>query len=102
MIGGYVAFASEGDPAGATDALRKAGFFVMRVPETYRSQIEIPRDDFLLVCTNAPEDYDKRDALISTFMDNVDAIVEPYGGLFDDVGTLGDLGDPDPWECLFS
>jgi hypothetical protein len=103
MVGGYVPFDGEGDPAGATIALRKAGFFAMRMPEMYRSRISIPRDDFVLVCTNAPQDDNKRDALISTFMDNVNAIVEHYGGgVFDDIHTLGDLDDPDPWECLFS
>jgi hypothetical protein len=105
MVGGYVPFAGddESDPFGATIALRKAGFFAMRMPGMYRDRIEIPGDDFVFVATNAPEDYNERIALISAFMYNVNAIVERYGGgVFEDIDTFGDLGDPDPWQRLFS
>jgi hypothetical protein len=98
-IGGYVAFAGDlddFDPDGAAIALRKAGFDVMRMPATFRSRMEIPADDFLLVCTDGPE----TEKFIAVVMKEIDDIVRDYGGLLDDCGPIA--SDRPPFEELFS
>jgi hypothetical protein len=98
-IGGYVAFAGDlddFDPDAAAVALRRAGFDVMRMPATFRSRMEIPQDDFILVCTDGPE----TEKFIGAVMKEIDGIVSDYGGLLDECGPIASYRAP--FEELFS
>jgi len=98
-IGGYAAFAGDlddFDPDGAAVALRRAGFEVMRMPATFRSRMEIPEDDFILVYTDGPETY----KFMSAVMKEINAIVDRYGGLLNECGPIA--SDRAPFEELFS
>jgi hypothetical protein len=96
-IGGYIAFGFQCDgfdPDGAEIALRRAGFDVIRMPEKFWSRLELP-DDFILVTTDGPDD----DKFTGAVMDEINAIVNRYGGLLDEWGAI----DPNrgPFEELF-
>jgi hypothetical protein len=96
-IGGYIAFGcdcDDFDPDGAAIALRRAGFHVTRMPEEFLSRLESP-DDFILVTTDGPDDY----KFIDTVMDEINAIVDRYGGLLDGCGAIDPNGGP--FEELF-
>jgi hypothetical protein len=120
-IGGYVAFSGytcelnpdgsfapagiaerpgDNDPDGAAAALRSAGFHVTRMPPSFRSRLEFPLDDWMLVTTNVLTDDDK---VLLAVMREVGAIVDRYGGDFSEYGpipsdreSLADLFDETP------
>jgi hypothetical protein len=98
-IGGYVAFGcdcDDFDPDGAAIALRRAGFDVMRMPERFRSRMEIPQDDFILVSTEATAGDEK---VLIAVMREISAIVDRYGGDLSECGPI--LSDHVPFEELF-
>jgi hypothetical protein len=64
------------------------------MPETFRSRLQIPEDDFILVTTDSPDDCKIWDAV----MDEINAIVYRYGGLLDECGPVSDRT---PFEELF-
>jgi hypothetical protein len=75
----FVAFSGnlvELDVDAAADALRKAGYRVYRLPGKYTTRLTHPLDDFIEAHTVA-DDCDK---VIDAIMDEVDGIVDPYGG----------------------
>jgi hypothetical protein len=97
-IGGYVAFAlecREFDPDGCEDELRRAGFEVIRLPDSYRPRLEIKTDDFLLVMTEGSDDS----RFISAIMDLIDAIADRYGGGMWECGLINTAIAP--FEDLF-
>ena len=99
-IGGYAAFACEDDDYdsdGAEIALRRAGFHVMRIPEWLRSRMKIPKDDFLLVTTDGPDD----DKFVDAVWDEIQAILDPYGGDFYECGLVEPIELDRPFEELF-
>jgi hypothetical protein len=71
----------------AAGALRKAGYEVNRTPDQYGGRLEHPLDDFLELRIEGPDD----DKIITAIMNEVNAIVEQYGGLCYECGPV----DPD-------
>jgi hypothetical protein len=73
-----VAFSHDLDPdlTGAFAALCRAGFEVTMMPEKFRSLLAHPRDDFMEVFTVASDD----DKIVGAILDQIDMIVDPYGG----------------------
>ena len=105
LVGGYVAFGccdeegyeTGGNPDSAEIALRRADFDVMRMSEAFRARLEIPGDDFMLVmCPVEEMSYQ----VINRLMDEIDAIVRPYGGDFSECGWINP--DDPPFEELFN
>jgi len=98
-IGGYVAFDGYGDDPpdvdGAEIALRRAGFHVIRMPEKLRSR-GLPLDDFLLAMRDGPND----DKFVSAVWDEIDAIVDRYGGDICECGLIKS-DEEHPFERLF-
>ena len=87
------------NPEAATDALRKAGYEVVKMPEEFRPQLAHPRDYFLevvkpIVCD--PEDFMDE---ANIMMDELKEIVDRYGALADDCGPI-DV-DHIPFASLF-
>ena len=74
------------DPAGAAAALREAGYEVVMMPEKFRSRLAHPRDYFIEVTKRIVGDdvYQAIDAM----MDDVNTIVERYGGICDNGGQI--------------
>jgi hypothetical protein len=96
-IGGYVAFSGydpPGSPDGAEIALRQAGYEVMRMPAAFRSRMEFPKDDFLLVTTEIREDRVWDSAVMRHVMNEINAIVDRYGGDLSECGPRGIRGAP--------
>jgi hypothetical protein len=101
-IGGYVAFGLDCDafdPGAAEIALRRSGYDVMRMPATFRSRLEIPQDDFLLVTTEVHEDRAQRPEVLRHVLDEVNAVVGRYGGSLDECGPIN--SHRAPFEELF-
>jgi hypothetical protein len=103
-VGGYVAFSCDdneyltsGDPDAAERALRCAGFNVMRLPERFRSQLAYPGDDHMLVTRRLEQVSGE---VCCRLMDEINAIVDPYGGLLCECGWM-DPSEP-PFEELFA
>jgi hypothetical protein len=103
-VGGYVAFGCDdeegyetgGDPDGAEIALRRAGFNVMRMSEAVHARLEFPGDDFMLVTCLVEE---MSDQVICRLIDEINAIVIPYGGDLSECGWINP--DDPPFEELF-
>jgi hypothetical protein len=83
---GRVAFSGDFDPDvdAAARALERAGYQVFRPDEKYRKRYDHPLDDFIEARieearVKATEDEDP----MGVVLDEVDAIVRPYGGLCD-------------------
>ena len=74
------------DPARAAAALREAGYEVVMMPEKFRSRVGHPGDDFIEVTKRIVGDdvYQAIDAM----MDDVNTIVERYGGNCDNGGQI--------------
>jgi hypothetical protein len=105
LVGGYVAFGccdeegyeTGGNPDSAEIALRRAGFDVTRMSEASHARLEFPGDDFMLVTCPVEEASDQ---VVGWLMDEINAIVGPYGGDLSECGWV----DPDlpPFEELFN
>jgi hypothetical protein len=96
QIGGYVAFTlfiEEFDPDGASDALRRAGFNVTRMPLRWRERMTFPEDEFILVTIEGSDDR----KIIRAVMDEINTIVRPFGGDLDECGPIHGV----PFEVLF-
>ena len=79
---GHVVFGGEVDPdpdAAAID-LRLAGFEVARMPDRLRPFVYHPGDDFLKAYKDVTVDVDDRMETASVVMDDIQKVVEQYGG----------------------
>jgi hypothetical protein len=72
------------DVDAAADELRKAGYEVYRLPDKYGGRLAHPLDDFLELRIEGVDD----DTLMKAIMDEVNAIVDRYGGLCDECGPI--------------
>src|SRR5262245_61874508 len=86
----------DNDPDGAAAALRRAGYQVTRMPQSFRSRLEFPLDDWMLVTTNVLTDNDK---VLIAVMREVGAVVDRYGGDFSECGPIP--SDREPFADLF-
>ena len=86
----------DNDPDGAAAALRRAGFHVTRMPASFRSRLEFPLDDWMLVTIDVLTDDDK---VLIAVMREVGAIVDRYGGDFSECGAIP--SDREPFAHLF-
>jgi hypothetical protein len=73
------------DVDAAADELQKAGYKVYRLPDKYRWLLTHPLDEFLELRIEGKTGDDK---LIDAISDEVDAIVEKYGGFCDECGPV--------------
>jgi hypothetical protein len=87
---------ADNDPDGAAAALRRAGYQVTRMPQSFRSRMEFPLDDWMLVTTDVLTDDDN---VWSAIMDEVGSIVRAYGGDFSECGPIP--SDREPFAHLF-
>ena len=85
------------DPAAAAAALREAGYEVVMMPEKFRSRLVHPRDDFIEVTKRIVGD--EVNQAIDAMMDDVDTIVDRYGGMCDDGGQIDE--DHVPFSDMF-
>jgi hypothetical protein len=76
---------SNRDPAAGGAALREAGYEVLTMPEEFRSLLRHPGDDYLEVtkCI-AGDEYTQAIEM----MDDVNAIVDRYGGMCRECGDI--------------
>jgi hypothetical protein len=88
------------DPEAATDALRKAGYQVIKMPEKFRSRLLYPRDYFLEVVKTVICDPEDCMDEAGVMLDELNEIVDRYGAMADDCGPI-DLKHP-PFADLFS
>jgi len=83
------------DPSDAVFALRRAGFEVTMMPEKFRSRLAHPNDDFMEASIDGTYD----DKVVNAIMHEIDAIVDRYGGLCYECGSMP--SDHVPFEELF-
>jgi hypothetical protein len=84
---GHIVFGGElaPDPDGAVIALQKAGYTVARMPERFRPHVYHPEDYFMLaVIGGTISDEDK---VAGAVMDEINRIVDRYGGLCHECGA---------------
>jgi hypothetical protein len=104
-IVGWIAFTGDldPDPDAAAIALRAAGFAVTRMPAKFRSRLAHPLDDFMLVSIGGTMTDDDEKIMIAV-MDEINAIVDGYGGLCHecDVLPLDDVPSFETWfgQCV--
>jgi hypothetical protein len=96
-IMGTITFSGEldPDPSNAAEALRRAGFEVTMMPEKFRSRLTHPEDDFM----EASIDGIPEDKIVEAIKDEIDAIVDRYGGLCCEWGPIP--SDYVPFEGIF-
>jgi hypothetical protein len=96
-ITGSIAFpGDDSDPESAVAALRQSGFEVIGMPEELRSRysrLHFPYDSFW----EASKDGFDNERSVDMIKDEIDAIVDRFGGLCDECDVAG----PDyiPFEC---
>jgi hypothetical protein len=85
-IMGEIVFAGglDPDPVAAADALRKAGYEVTMMPGKFRSSLEHPKDYFIEASIDGTDD----DKIINAIWNEINAIVDQYGGLCDPCGPI--------------
>jgi hypothetical protein len=90
------------DPQLAASRLRRAGCVVYELPQRYRALLHHPRDDFLEVVVDAPEDA----AAIAGLADWIGRQIERYGGFIEGYGpasAFATAGQPYvPFRDLFA
>jgi hypothetical protein len=88
---------SDSDPDAAAIALRKAGYTVARLPERLRLRLTFPGDDFMWVaaCGVITEDWKVVDAV----MNQIQSIVDEFGGLCDKGGLTRQTGSRASRSC---
>jgi hypothetical protein len=91
-FGGYL----DPDPDGAAEALRRAGFEVTMMPEEFRPHLAHPKDYFMEAAIDGGTEKDK---VVSAVMDEINTIVERYGGLCCECGLIP--SDWVPFEDVF-
>src|SRR5262245_58429974 len=79
----------------AADELRQAGYEVTRLPDRFGALLAHPLDDFIEAYIEGADDVE----VIHAIMDEVNAIVERYGGLCFECGPIGP--DHTPFADLF-
>ena len=96
-INGSIVFSGEldPDPSAAAVALRRAGFEVTMMPEKFRSRLAHPEDDFIEAAIDGTDD----DRIVGAIRDEINAIVERYGGLCCVCGPMP--SDYVPFEDIF-
>jgi|SRR6516225_1192906 len=96
-INGSIVFSGEldPDPSAAAVALRRAGFEVTMMPEKFRSRLAHPEDDFIEASIDGTDD----DRIVGAIRDEINAIVERYGGLCCVCGPMP--SDYVPFEDIF-
>jgi hypothetical protein len=94
---GSIAFGGDldPDPSSAAVALRKAGFEVTMMPEKFRPRLAHPEDYFMEASIDGTYD----DKIVDAIMDEIDEIVEGYGGLCCECGLIP--SDYVPFEGIF-
>ena len=100
-LGAIIIFSGDLDPKpeAAAEALRKAGYYVINMPEELRPHLAHPRDDFLEVVKSIVCDPEDIMDEASNMMDELHEIVDRYGALADDCGPI-DV-DHIPFAALF-
>jgi hypothetical protein len=94
-IMGSITFADDHDADGAEIALRRAGYHVIRMPEKFRPLLCHPDDYFMEASIDGSDD----DKIVGAIMDEINAIVDQYGGHCDEVQSI--TPDHVPFEALF-
>jgi len=99
-IVGHIVFAGNlddpPDPDAAEIALRRAGYAVARLPDRLRKRIRFPGDDFMQACTDVTTTAGVADELTSIIMDEINQIVDEYGGTCMECGV-----EPPDYEPAF-
>ena len=100
-LGAIIIFSGDLDPKpeAAAEALRKAGYYVINMPEELRPHLAHPRDDFLEVVKSIVCDPEDIMDEASNMMDELHEIGDRYGALADDCGPI-DV-DHIPFAALF-
>ena len=78
------------DPERAAAELRRAGYDVDLMPEKYGPRLAHPLDDFIEAVIEGPDDP----KVIKAVMDEVNTIVERYGGHCIECGRIGKNYEP--------
>ena len=96
-IMGTIAFSGDldPDPDSAAVALRKAGFEVTMMPEEFKSRLAHPDDYFMEASIDGTDD----DKSVDAIMDEINTIVDGYGGLCCEWGPM--FSDHVPFEGIF-
>jgi hypothetical protein len=83
---GTIAFSGDlnPDPSSAAVGLRKAGFEVTMMPKKFRSRLAHPEDYFIEASIDGTDD----DKIVDAIMDEINAIVDGYGGLWCECGPM--------------
>jgi hypothetical protein len=76
------------NPEAAAEALRKAGYQVIKMPEEFRPLLAHPRDDFFEVMKPVVCDPEKIMDESSRMMDELNEIVDRYEAIADDCGPI--------------
>lgn len=72
------------DVDAAAAELRQAGYEVFRMPDKYSVLLAHPLDDFIEAIIEGPDD----DKVIGAVFEEVNSIVDKYGGLCDECGPV--------------
>ena len=83
------------DPDAAAAALRAAGFEVTMMPEKFGARLVDPEDYFMEASIDGLED----DKILGAIWDEINAIVDRYGGSCDECGPVP--SDYVPFEDVF-
>ena len=94
---GIIAFSGDldPDPSSAAVALRKAGFEVTMMPKKFRSRLVHPKDYFMEASIDGTYD----DKIMDAILDEINTIVDGYGGLCCEWGPI--FSDHVPFEGIF-
>jgi hypothetical protein len=77
------------DPDAAATVLEQAGYAVLRMPEEYRPHLAHPRDYFMEVSKHVAGGGAEVLAETEAMMNDLNALVDPFGALADDGGPAG-------------
>jgi hypothetical protein len=86
--GGLLGPGFEPDVDAAAAEVQQAGYEVLRLPDKYRKYLYHPLDDFFEVYIEAPDDPEDVDEAIRAMTEEVDEIIDKYGGLCDCTGPV--------------
>jgi hypothetical protein len=97
-IVGTIVFSGElhPDPSDAAEALRMAGFEVTMMPEQFLFRLAHPEDYFMEASIEGIDD----EKIVGAIKNEIDAIVDPYGGLCMEWGPIPS-DDYVPFEGIF-